>query len=437
VRARPGPVALVSVLLLVATACTSNKAGPSASNGPDASQAPSATAAAAPATTHAGHEAAAPSAPARTPTERAATFEQLLGRHALLTSRLMRSVIMDLPGLRTATGSSLQANTGELATQITSAYGAQSAGNFTRLWRRYLNDCFLYANAVANGNTGSKATAEKALEADASAYGRWAASSSKGRLPAPAAAARFRTYTTGMTGQLDQYAAKRYDRAYQGARTSYETMFTMGAGLAKGSLGAKQAAALDQPAEQLRSAFAMLLGEHMELVVDAQRATFAGSPEFTAAAGALNTNTRALTSAIGGIAGPAKAEAFEHDWAEHIEGLVAYTAAVARKDDQARDKAAEEIDEYAHDVAAFFAGLVDQRIKAGTLAGAVTAHDEHLIEHVEAYASRDYEHAETVEAEGYQQMLGVAAVLVDAVAASVSGKLPVGGSQTGGGGTAR
>jgi hypothetical protein len=28
----------------------------------------------------------------------------------------------------------------------------------------------------------------------------------------------------------------------------------------------------------------MLLGEHMELIIDAQRATFAGAPEFNAAA---------------------------------------------------------------------------------------------------------------------------------------------------------
>jgi len=42
------------------------------------------------------------------------------------------------------------------------------------------------------------------------------------------------------------------------------------------SVTPKAAAALDTPPERLRSAFAMLLGEHMELVIDAQWATFAG-----------------------------------------------------------------------------------------------------------------------------------------------------------------
>ena len=39
--------------------------------------------------------------------------------------------------------------------------------------------------------------------------------------------------------------------------------------------------------------------------------------------------------------------------------------------------------------------------------------------------------------EGYQQMLGVASTLVGAIQKTVQPGLPVGGSQTGGGGTAQ
>jgi hypothetical protein len=63
-------------------------------------------------------------------------------------------------------------------------------------------------------------------------------------------------------------------------------------------------------------------------------------------------------------------------------------------------------------------------------------HDTHLIGHVEAYAAKNYPDALRTELDGYRQMLGVANTLVDAVQRTVKPGLPVGGSQTGGGGTA-
>jgi hypothetical protein len=63
-------------------------------------------------------------------------------------------------------------------------------------------------------------------------------------------------------------------------------------------------------------------------------------------------------------------------------------------------------------------------------------HDKHLIDQVNAYAADDYAKAEKLQLEGYQQMLGVANTLVDAIQRTVKSGLPVGGSQTGGGGTA-
>jgi hypothetical protein len=63
-------------------------------------------------------------------------------------------------------------------------------------------------------------------------------------------------------------------------------------------------------------------------------------------------------------------------------------------------------------------------------------HDKHLIDQVNAYAADDYAEAEKLQLEGYQQMLGVANTLVDAIQRRVKSGLPVGGSLTGGG-TAR
>jgi hypothetical protein len=80
---------------------------------------------------------------------------------------------------------------------------------------------------------------------------------------------------------------------------------------------------------------------------------------------------------------------------------------------------------------------VRNQLSAEALARAITMHDRHLIDHVDAYAARDYDKAQQLELEGYRQMLSVANTLVDAIQRTVKPQLPAGGAQTGGGGTHR
>jgi len=196
------------------------------------------------------------------------------------------------------------------------------------------------------------------------------------------------------------------------------------------------AVGLDTPPEKLRSAFAMLLGEHLELIVEAQRATFAGAPQFQAAAAQVNANTAALTKAMGALVGPAKAAEFQRAWANHVEGLMAYTAAVAGNDQNTKATAKQNLDGFAERLALYFSDIVRNALAADPLTKAITAHDQHLIDHVDAYAAKRYDQAQQMELEGYQQMLDVANTLVSAIQRTVKPQLPVGGSQTGGGGMA-
>jgi hypothetical protein len=213
-------------------------------------------------------------------------------------------------------------------------------------------------------------------------------------------------------------------------------MFTAGGALAMASLTPEVAVGVDTPPEKLRSAFAMLLGEHLELIVDAQRATFAGGSEFQAAAAQVNANTTSLTKAMAGIVGPAKAAEFQRAWANHVEGLMAYTAAVAGNDQAAKAVAIQNLDGFAERLALYFSDIVKNALAADPLTAVITAHDAHLIHHVDAYAAKRYEQAQELELAGYQQMLGVANTLVSAIQRTVKPQLPVGGSQTGGGGMA-
>jgi hypothetical protein len=424
VRSRTGLVPLAAFVLVAAVACAVGTAGRS-----DSSAAPP------PVGQQAVRLAAATAAQA-SPRQVRAQFEQLLGLHALLAVRQMRSVVAAAPELQRAIEASLQANTDALSRLVESAYGGAPADRFTPLWQRHLADLVAYAKGVAGNDSSAKQTARTLLLADADAYGSWQAEASKGRVQASDAAAGVRMHVTELMEQADAYAARDYARAYRIERAAYEHMFTAGTAVAKAGVTPEVAVGLDAPPEKLRSAFAMLLGEHMELLVDAQRATFAGTQEFEAAAAQVNANTTALTKAMAGIVGPTKAAEFQTAWANHVEGLMDYTAAVAGNDQNAKTVAKQNLDGFAERLALYFSDIVKNALAADPLTAAITAHDAHLIHHVDAYAAKRYEQAQEMELAGYQQMLGVANTLVGAIQRTVKPRLPVGGSQTGGGGMA-
>jgi len=424
VRSRTGLVALVTVVLGAAAAC-----GPGTGGRPGSSPVP-------PQADHQVMRLAAAIAAPTSPRQVRAGFEQLLGLHALLAVRQMRSVVATAPDVGQAAGVALQTNTDGLTRLVASAYGGAQADGFTKLWQRHLADLLAYAKGVAGHDPSAKQQARAALLADADAYGSWLQGASKGRVRAGEAAAGVRMHVEELMAQADAYAAGDYGRAYRIERQAYEHMFTAGAGLAKASVTPEVAVGLDTPPERLRSAFAMLLGEHLELIVEAQRATFAGSPQFQAAAAQVNANTTALTKAMAALVGTAKAEEFETAWANHVEGLLAYTAAVAGNDQNAKTAAKQNLDGFAERLGLYFSDIVKNVLATDPLTKAITAHDTHLINQVDAYAAKDYPRAQQMELEGYQQMLEVANTLVSAIQRTVKPQLPVGGSQTGGGGMA-
>jgi hypothetical protein len=115
---------------------------------------------------------------------------------------------------------------------------------------------------------------------------------------------------------------------------------------------------------------------------------------------------------------------------------MAYTTAVAGNDQAAKTAAKQNLDGFAERLALYFSGIVRNLLAADPLTDAITAHDQHLIDQVDAYAAKRYDQAQEMEREGYLQMLGVANTLVGAIQRTVKPRLPVGGSKTGGGGMA-
>jgi hypothetical protein len=428
VRSRTVSVALVIVVLAAAAACTSGKSGE-----------PGAPAAQPSATTAHQHDTNTPGTGATaqaSPTQLRAEFEQALGQNSLLVARQMRAVVAGPPELQQAIGQSLSENTAELTTIVTAAYDAGQGARFKELWQRRSDALGAYAEAVAKGDEAAKQEAQTALNSYAADHGTWFAKASKGRAEASASANGVRSHLQELTGQLDAWAAHDYAKSYQIERLAYEHSFTAGTTMARESITPELSLGFDAPPEKLRSAFTMLLGEHMQLIVSAQRAALTGAPEFKAAAAQLNANTATITKALGAIVGPQKGAEFQAAWASHVEGLMAYTAGVASKDEAKKATAAANLEALSSRLALFFSDIVKNELPVEPLTKAVTEHDSHLIGQVDAYAAKDYTKAQQMELDGYKQMLGVANTLVGAIQRTVKSGMPVGGSKTGGGGTA-
>jgi hypothetical protein len=370
------------------------------------------------------------------PREVRARFEQLLGQHALLAVRLGRSEVAMDTDLQKVVETSLAANAGALRQSVAVAYDDTRADRFEQLWQGYTDQLTAYAESAATGNGAGVQEARAALLAHCDDWGAWLEEASGGRVAAAQATRTAQARVERLMEQVDAYAGRDYVKAYKLERQAYQGTYGAGTTLASASLTAKEAADLDKAPENLRSAFSMLLGEHMELIVDAQRATFAGSPEFEAAGAQVNANTATLATAMGGIVGPEKAAEFQTAWANHVEGLLAYTTAVAGKDEAAKTVARENLDGFAERLALYFSDITRNPLATDPLTDAITAHDEHLIAQVDAYAAKDYAKAQQVQDEGYQQMVGVANVLVDAIEKVMAADMPAGGSTTGGGGAA-
>jgi hypothetical protein len=109
---------------------------------------------------------------------------------------------------------------------------------------------------------------------------------------------------------------------------------------------------------------------------------------------------------------------------------------VAGNDQAAKTVARQNLDGFAERLGLYFSDVVRNPLAADPLTEAITAHDTHLIDQVDAYAAKDYTRAQQLELDGYTQMLGVANTLVTAIQRTVKPRLPVGGSKTGGGGMA-
>lgn len=368
------------------------------------------------------------------------TLEQLLGQHATLAVRLMRARVDGDDALARVAVDALVTNTQQITDVVESVYGPEGATTFEELWSGHVTSMFDYAVGVAEEDAEAMRDAEAELDAYVGKFSAFLETATGGTLAAADLAPGLHVHVEHLLRQIDAYAAGDYARAFTLQSDVYAHMFPTGHALA-GGIAAQHPGEfplpVDDPPDQLRSALGRLLGEHVELAIDAMRFGVRGAPPFEHAAAALNANTEQLTEAMAALFGGEDAARFNTLWADHVDAFVAYTAGLAAGDDDAREAALDQLDGFHHELGRHLSDMTGGELPVDAAAEVLRVHDEQLIDQIEAYAAEDYETAYEISFDAYQHVFDTAAALAGAIEAHIGGQLPTGGAATGGGGTAR
>jgi hypothetical protein len=371
-----------------------------------------------------------------TPGEFGLQFQALLGQHTVLAADMMRGRIRNDPDLAQAANAAIGKNTDALGKLFAAELGAKTAQTFTPLWSGHVTSLFNYARGLGANDQAAAAQAKVQVTQIEGKLADFFAAGSHGQLTEAQAMGAVTDHVSHLIQQADQFAAKDYEKSDQTYREGYAHAFTLGKSLATVLLPAGQSKAMETATWRLRSALTQLLGEHVELVVGAMRSGATDAPEFKAAADAVNGNTTDLSGAVGALFNQAAGQSFEQLWADHIDLLVAYAAAIAKGDDAARAQISPKLNGFESRLSAFLSTATGQKLAARKLAKALNSHDAMLRQQVDAFVAKDYATAQDVAYSTYQEMFGLSGQLAQAFGVTVAKRLPVGAAETGRGGEA-
>ena len=424
---------LVAPLLAVAgCSAPGQPPGPPAAAGAPAS--PSAPADAAPPAPPGGAASPGQAAPA-TPQDAALRLESLLGQHAVLAADMMRGRIRNDEDFGQAANAAIGRNTDDMAQLVGALFGPAAADQFRNTWSEHVAALFTYSKSLVSNDTAERDQTRATLIKFETDLATFFSTASQGRLDDAAARSAVTTHIEHLLDQADAYAARDYEKANADYRAGYSHTYALGQALASTLLPPDQAAVLNEPQWRLRSELGRQLGEHVALAIGTLRAGATNSPDFNAAAAALNANTSDLTASVGSLFGQQAGTQFMTLWADHVDQLVAYTAGVAAGDGAKRETAQTALRDGEQRLAAFLDTAAGSRLGSAPLAQALQTYDDMLVGQVDAFTAKDYPRANDLSYRAYQDMFDVARQLSDAFGAAVAARLPEGGAQTGGGGT--
>ena len=276
-------------------------------------------------------------------------LNQLLGEHAILAIQATQRGLVGGKDFN-AVAKALDANSVAISKAIGSVYGPAAANQFLNgknLWRAHIRYFVDYTVATAKHDSAGQKKAVSNLTAYIQTQAAFFAKATG--LPKQALVDDLTAHVLQLKGQLDAFAKGNYAQAYSLTNGAYEHMGMTADLLASAIAKQKHLGSTSSPKADLQVALDRLLGEHALLATWATQAGLNGDKNFPALAKQLDTNSVAISKAIGSLYGAAAAKQFlngKNLWRDHIKDFVAYTVATAKGDKAGQKKAVADLMAY-------------------------------------------------------------------------------------------
>jgi hypothetical protein len=344
------------------------------------------------------------------------TLSRLLGEHAFLTLEVVRTGAGDSPEADAAAGA-LDANTVDVVASIEGIYGTDAAEAFGQLWRDHIGFLVDYARAKAAGDQAAAELAADQLDRYVAEFSTVVATDIP-TLPEEAVSGLIDEHVQQLQHVADLEASD-YGDAYRLIRATYHHMFEVGETLALG-IAVRFPDRFDvqssafSPATDVRADLDRLFGEHTYLAAIAMRAELAEAPDAASASQALTQNGADLTALIERLYGATAADSFGALWDSHLDAYLAYVAALAADDDDARHAALDALAAYRTDLSAFIADA-NPNVSGADLEAMLGEHTGLLEAQADQYAEGDFASAYETGREAYRHSGQMSASLARAI----------------------
>ncbi len=316
-----------------------------------------------------------------------ATLSTLLQEHVYLTGYAVDAGVnfgLDSPAFEAA-AAALDENSVELSEVVTSVSDEQQGQAFLELWRQHIGFFVNYTEGKATDDQQMVDEALKSLGDYRQQAGAFFEKVSGGAIPASAVQKSLQGHVNTLTAAIDAIVAGQptaFNELKQAADHIGETgsAMALAAGFAK---AAGMDGNVESPAATTLATLSTLLEEHVYLsglTVKTAYAAGLDSQAFKAAEKVLDENTVELSKVVGSVAGEQQGNAFRELWRQHIGFFVDYAKGAAAGDDQMKQAALDNLDQYRSQAGAFF-----EQISGGAIPA--SAVEENLVKHVQTLST--------------------------------------------------
>ncbi len=292
-----------------------------------------------------------------------------------------------------AAAAQLDKNTVALGDAIGGIYGDEARDAFLPLWRKHIGFFVDYTVAQASGDKAGAKKAKSALDGYRTDFGELIEGATGGELPADAVAEELIPHVESLFATIDSVVkgdGKAFDLLREAAAHMPMTATALAGGIAASQPDNFPGAA-DGAASQLQVALTHLLDDHVYLAgitISMGLSNGLDSPEFKAAANALDVNSIALGDTIDSVYPGAK-DAFLPLWRKHIGFFVDYTVAQASGDKAGAKKAKSGLDSYRTDFGELIEGATEGAVSADAIAEGLVEHAATLFAAIDALVAGD------------------------------------------------